>query len=155
MAEKKSDNVSRRKFLDFLLGGSAISVIVGAIYPVFRYLTPPEQETAVVSSVNLGVSSNFKPNSGQIFRFGKKPGIIIRDREGKFRAFFATCTHLDCIVQYDQKEESIWCACHNGRYDINGTNISGPPPKPLPQLKVNILPEGDEVVVTHIEGGNV
>lgn len=155
MANQDSNRKSRRKFIEVFLGGSATAVLAGVAYPLFRYLTPPEQVEAVVSSVNLGSVDSFQLNSGDIFRFGSKPGIIIRDKEGTFRAFYATCTHLDCIVQYDKKEESIFCACHNGRYDLNGSNISGPPPRPLTPLKVNILPESNEVVVTVAEGANV
>jgi len=155
LADHDSNRKSRRKFIEVFLGGSAAAVVAGVSYPLFRYLTPPEQIEVVVSSVNLGSVDNFALNSGDIFRFGSKPGIIIRDTEGKFRAFYATCTHLDCIVQYDKKEESILCACHNGRYDLNGANISGPPPRPLTSLKVNILPESNEVVVTVAEGANV
>ena len=151
MAHDESEKINRRRFLDLFMGGSISAFLIGIIYPVFRYLTPPEQEVAVVSSVKLGQVDDFAFDSGQIFRFGNKPGIIIRDRDGRFRAYYATCTHLDCIVQYDQKTESILCACHNGRYDLNGANISGPPPRPLTPLKVNTLPESNEVMVT-VEG---
>ncbi len=155
MKDKGNKRLVRRKFLNLLLGGSVSAFFFGALYPVFRFLTPPEQEVALVSSVNLGRADSFLLNSGQIFRFGNKPGIIICDRDGRFRAFFATCTHLDCIVQYDTKAESILCACHNGRYDLNGSNISGPPPRPLTPLIVNIHPESDEVIVTMMEGSSV
>lgn len=152
MGENVKNHLTRRKFIDYLITGAGLGVVMGVLYPLFRFLTPPpEQEEAVVSSVNLGLETDFENNSGKIFRFGRKPGLIIRDPGGKFRAYYATCTHLDCIVQYDSKAESIWCACHNGRYDMNGINISGPPPRPLTPLKVNILPDSREVVVTHVE----
>jgi Rieske Fe-S protein len=56
------------------------------------------------------------------------------------------CTHLQCTVQYRSDTQHIWCACHNGHYDLNGRNIAGPPPKPLEQYLVNI--RGDEIVVS-------
>jgi len=145
-------SVSRRRFLDLLLGGTGLAALIGLFYPIFRYLTPPEQEEAVVSSVNLGPAKDFPLNSGKIFRFGNKPGIIIRGSDGKFRAYNATCTHLDCIVQYDAKVEGIWCACHNGRYDINGRNISGPPPRPLTPYAVKIQPGAEEILIASQDG---
>ena len=154
MATHDTTDIGRRKFLDIFLAGSGLAALAGMIYPVFRFFTPPHQEEAVVSSVNLGPAKDFPVNSGKIFRFGNKPGILIRSSDGKFHAFFATCTHLDCIVQYDGKAGDIWCACHGGRYDINGQNISGPPPRPLTTLSVNILPESEEILVTVVsEGG--
>lgn len=155
MADSQPIQPERRKFISVLLGGSLAAVAGAIIYPVFRFLTPPSQEAEIVASVNLGKSADFLPNAGKIFRFGNRPGIIIRGSDSKFRAFFATCTHLDCIVQYDAKAESIWCACHNGRYDLNGLNIAGPPPRPLTPLKVNILPDSDEVIITLTEGKEV
>ena len=153
MASRENADPGRRKFLDLFLAGTGLATVIGALYPIFRYLTPPKQEEAVVSSVNLGPAKDFPNNTGKIFRFGSKPGIIIRGTDGKFRAFNATCTHLDCIVQYDNKGGDIWCACHGGRYDLNGKNISGPPPRPLESLSVNVLPQSGEILVTLAEEG--
>ena len=55
-----------------------------------------------------------------------KPGIIVRDQAGEFHAFSAICTHLGCTVQYRPDNADIWCACHNGHYDVTGRNVSGP-----------------------------
>jgi len=49
-------------------------------------------------------------------------------------------------VQYQEKTHQIWCACHNGFYDVNGKVVSGPPPKPLDEYAVRV--RGDEVVIT-------
>jgi Rieske Fe-S protein len=85
-------------------------------------------------------------NSGKIFKFGSKPGIVVRTDSGELKAFSAVCTHLDCIVQYQPETKQIWCACHNGQYNLNGKNVGGPPPRPLEEFKVNT--RGDEIVVT-------
>jgi Rieske Fe-S protein len=34
-------------------------------------------------------------------------------------------------VQFKAQDTAIWCACHNGVYDLEGRNVSGPPPRPL------------------------
>jgi Rieske Fe-S protein len=49
-------------------------------------------------------------------------------------------------VQYRDEKQEIWCACHNGVYDLNGKNVSGPPPRPLEEYKVNV--KGDQLVVS-------
>ncbi|MFC2150633.1 ubiquinol-cytochrome c reductase iron-sulfur subunit [Calditrichota bacterium] len=151
MNPEDSDLIPRRKFLDYFLAGSGIAVVGGIGYPLVRYFTPMEQEEALISSVNLGLASDFPKNSGKIFKFGSKPGILIHTKDGQFRAFFAKCTHLDCIVQYNDEAGDIWCACHNGHYNLKGINISGPPPKPLTPLQVNITPESNEIIITRGE----
>jgi cytochrome b6-f complex iron-sulfur subunit len=140
------EKVPRRGVLNILLGGSLVALVVAALYPVVRYLIPPRVSEATLSSVLAGKASELQPNQGKIFKFGRKPGILIRTPDGDFRAFIAICTHLDCTVQYRQDWQLIWCACHNGRYDLNGINIAGPPPRPLTPLTVNIM--GDEVYVS-------
>jgi len=140
-------NKKRRNFINYLLGGSVAAFGSMMLYPVVRFLIPPKLPEADVSSVLVGSVSDFPPNEGKLFQFGRKPGLLIRTSEGEFRAFIAICTHLDCTVKYRNDMGIIWCACHNGSYDLNGINIGGPPPRPLTQLKVNI--QGDNIYVSH------
>jgi len=49
-------------------------------------------------------------------------------------------------VQYKADTSQIWCACHNGLYDLAGNVVSGPPPRPLERLTVN--QRGDDIVVS-------
>jgi Rieske Fe-S protein len=139
-------SVNRRKFINIILGGGLIGWIVSTLYPVFSFLKPPKIPEANVASINVGPIALHPPNSSQIIKFGRKPVILIRSESGEFLAFEATCTHLDCIVQYRQDTKQIWCACHNGIYDLTGRNLSGPPPKPLGEFKVNIV--NNEIVVS-------
>jgi len=111
-----------------------------------RFMIPPWIVESSASSVTAAKVSELKPNTGILFKFGSRPGILIATPNGEYRAFTAVCTHLDCTVQYNQEEKLIWCACHNGRYDLTGKNISGPPPRPLEAFTVNV--RGDEIVVS-------
>lgn len=136
---------SRRRFLDYLLGMSAFATLGAIFYPIIRFMAPPHIVEAMQNSVVAAKVSELPPNSGKIFKFGSKPGLIIRTASGELKAFSAVCTHLDCIVQYRSDTKQIWCACHNGQYNLNGENIGGPPPRPLEQYPVN--KRGDDVVV--------
>ena len=137
---------SRRSFLDLLLGSSAVATLGAIFYPIIKFMTPPQIVEAQANSVAVGKNADFATNSGKIFKFGSKPGIIIRTETGDLKAFSASCTHLSCIVQYDPASKQIICACHNGKYDLTGKNIAGPPPRPLEAYTVNV--KGDDVTVT-------
>lgn len=115
------------------------------LYPVIRFLRPPEVPEAPVNEVVAGLISGFAPNSGRLVKFGNKPVLVIRTGEDDWRAFAGTCTHLNCTVQYQSASQQIWCACHNGLYDLNGKVVSGPPPRPLEEYQVRI--RGQEVVI--------
>lgn len=143
--EEKLNN-DRRDFLKLFLTGGLIGVTAITIYPIVSFLNPPRQTEVEVTSVNAGKIDEFKPGDSKIIRFGNKPVIIIRLDDKNFRALSATCTHLDCTVQYKKDEKIIWCACHNGKYDLFGKNISGPPPRPLD--KFNVAIKNDELIVS-------
>jgi cytochrome b6-f complex iron-sulfur subunit len=137
---------SRRRFLDYLLGTSAIATWGAIVYPIFKFMSPPQVIESTENSVVAAKLSEVPVNSGKIFKFGNKPGILVRTPAGELKALSAVCTHLECIVQYRPDTKQIWCACHNGQYNLSGKNIGGPPPRPLEEFKVNT--RGDDVVVT-------
>jgi Rieske Fe-S protein len=140
---ERNSKMSRRRFLDYLLGITSIAWLGTVLYPVIRFFKPPKSAEAVVTSLKVINVSELPPDSGLVFKFGRKPGLLIHTPDGQIKAFDGICTHLDCTVQYSQERQQIWCACHNGRYDLNGINVGGPPPRPLPAFKVNIDESGD------------
>lgn len=140
----------RRNFLNAFLGTSGAVFISALAYPVLKFLTPPEATTESGNEVvSAGKVDEYKNNSGNIVKFGNRPALVVRKPDGEFRAYIAICTHLDCTVQYVPGDHVIWCACHNGKYDLNGINVSGPPPRPLTPLRVNI--QNDEIFISREE----
>jgi len=139
-------STNRRKFLNILLGIGGIGGLSILTYPILSYLKPPKSAKPKVNSVKAGSAAEFPANSYKIVKFGRRPVILVKTDQGKFVALSATCTHLDCIVQYKKNTKQIWCACHNGTYDLNGRNVSGPPPKPLENFAVKII--DDEIIIT-------
>jgi Rieske Fe-S protein len=135
-----------RRWVNVLLGGGLAASVVSFIYPALRYIIPPPVAESTSRSVVAGRAAELKNNSGKIFKFGSKPALLVRMPDGTFRAFTAVCTHLNCTVQYRDDLHQIWCACHNGLYDLEGRNVSGPPPRPLEVYEVHV--QGDDVVVT-------
>jgi cytochrome b6-f complex iron-sulfur subunit len=138
---------ARRRFVNWWLGTTAGAFLVSVLYPVTRYLIPPQIAESTTASVTLPVKlDEVKANTGQIFKFGNRPAIIVRTAAGELKAFSAVCTHLNCTVQYRSDLGHIWCACHNGHFDLNGQNIEGPPPRPLDAFVVNV--RGTQIVVS-------
>ena len=138
--------MKRRTFLDWLvtLSGTALGGFL--LYPVARYLVPPPMPEAATRRVVAAKKDELAAGGFKTFPFGDQPGILIRLQSGEYRAFSAVCTHLNCTVQYRQDVSRIWCACHNGHFDLNGQNVAGPPPKPLESYTVNV--RGSQIVVS-------
>ena len=147
MSDAIDADPDRRRFVNWFLGTSLGAFLLAVLYPVSRYLVPPEVGESTAGTVTLTIKpDDVKPNTGQIFKFGSRPGILVRTASGDLRAFSAQCTHLNCTVQYRADLSHIWCACHNGHYDLNGKNIEGPPPRPLDSFVVNV--RGTQIVVS-------
>jgi cytochrome b6-f complex iron-sulfur subunit len=139
-------DANRRGWIGWLLGGGAAASLASFAYPVLRFVIPPKVSEAPVNEVTAGKATDLLVNSARMIRFGSRPVLLIRTSDSEFRAFDGTCTHLNCTVQYHQEGRQIWCACHNGFYDLNGKVVSGPPPRALAQYEVHL--RGDDVIIT-------
>lgn len=134
----------RRRFVNWLLGSSAGALLASVLYPVLRFIVPPDVPEATTNRVEAGPTNDpeLLEKGFKIVRFGNEPVILIRVADDDFRAYAAVCTHLDCIVEYQRDERRIWCNCHNGAYDLTGQQTAGPPPRPLERFEVNLTSAG-------------
>lgn len=102
--------------------------------PYTRWVTGGE-----VSSVE-----NIAPGEGGILRRGVQLVAVSRGADGALLERSAVCTHLGCIVAWDEGAGNIVCPCHDGRFNpASGAVVSGPPPAPLPPVEVSV--EGNEI----------
>jgi len=138
--------MNRRRFINFFFGGSFVATLAAFLYPVIRYILPPKQTEAVQKKVVAARTGELAPNSAKIFKFGSTPAVLINTQEGKLLAFTAVCTHLTCTVTYETETSTLYCPCHNGRFDMAGHVISGPPPRPLEAFDVEVA--GPDIFVS-------
>lgn len=129
--------ISRRNVLTYaLLGASAVVTTGGILVPVIAYLWPETQGAAVDSApVAVAPIADLPVGKGKVYSVAYKPVMVIRTADG-FHAVSAVCTHLGCIVGWDEKRAVIACPCHAGFFTVTGQVISGPPPAPLKQYQV-------------------
>jgi len=130
--------MNRRTLIHLFLGGSLLGTIGSFLYPVIRYLIPPRQAEAQARRVAAAREGELAPNSARLFKFGSTPALLVHTAEGELRAFSAICTHLTCTVRYEGDTGTLLCPCHNGRFDLSGHVISGPPPRPLEAYEVEV-----------------
>ena len=137
-------NKGRRGFLGWFLGTSTGALVASVFYPVFRFMSPPDVPEATTDQVEAGPTNDpeLVEKGFKIVRFGAEPVILVRVSETDYRAYAATCTHLDCIVEYRKGEQKLWCNCHDGVYDLTGRNVAGPPPRPLQPYDVHVVSKG-------------
>ena len=138
-AAEAPKNDKRRKFLLAAAGGVGVAWAGAAAYPVYKYLAPQpvpdpfgEEGKALVDKITPAEVAN--PGMGKNGGYASRGLIVFRNSEGELKAFDSKCTHAGCNAQF--QGTVIHCNCHGGEYDLTGKNISGPPPKPLTELKV-------------------
>ncbi len=136
--------MNRRDFLKriikifFLSLGFSIILILSYIYPskikqkklIFIYLTD-EESLPKRGIKRFEYKYEIKDKTVTSFVFLKK------DDKG-LTAFSPSCTHLGCLVKWDNIRKEFICVCHGGKFDIDGNVIAGPPPSPLERMPLNI-----------------
>jgi Rieske Fe-S protein len=135
---------TRRQFLNGLLGGWLGGLAGLFLYPVLKFIFPPEREPEQVL-LPLADYGSLEAGAIKNFVWGSKPGMLKKTAGGELLALVGVCTHLDCNVAYLPDKKKFFCACHEGWYDENGINIGGPPSKPLRRLAVTT--EGENLVI--------
>ncbi len=139
-------NPSRRTFLDLLLSASILGWLISIAYPIIRYLKPlPQTGATGPTRLTRDEASKLEQNKFVIVPVSGQRVIVLQASD-QLHAFSAKCTHEGCTVTYQPGQSVIWCPCHDGRFDLNGRVISGPPPQPLAKYAVQRQPDGGIVV---------
>jgi quinol---cytochrome c reductase iron-sulfur subunit, bacillus type len=72
---------------------------------------------------------------------------LVRQADGGLVAFDPRCTHASCAYDWSADRASFQCRCHDGQFGLDGTVLSGPPPRPLDRFPVRQTAAGIELVV--------
>ncbi len=92
---------------------------------------------------SVELSSIKNSEAGIVKLDGKKCGAY-RDESGKLYLVSAECTHLKCMVLWNNDEKSWDCPCHGSRFTYEGKVINGPANFDLPAYNENaVLTEPD------------
>ena len=133
----------RRKFLFTMLGGLGALIGAASAWPVFRFLSPIEaggsgDKVIVARGDVAGGKAHF-------FQYHGKPAVVLQPAPGEFVALSAVCTHLGCVVAWQEQAGEFLCPCHGGRFSAAGQVLGGPPPAPLETLAVEL--DGDQLKI--------
>ena len=127
--------ISRRRLIGYAWIGASVVVIGELIGGTFAFLWPRRKQATGENVSIVGKVTDFKV--GEVIPFRKEKTFIIRT-EGGFMAISAVCTHLNCIVNWNQILKRFECPCHGAKFNQMGEVIEGPPPRPLDLYKLQI-----------------
>ena len=136
--------VQRRQFTKFLVLTS-FGMVAGNAWILLKAVTGEERHEW--PRAVIGRASEIAPGTVRFFTYPEAtdPCILVRRTNGEFTAFSQKCTHLSCAVYYAAEKDRLECPCHEGYFSAsNGRVLQGPPPRPLPQVRLE--QNGDDLV---------
>ncbi len=142
MAENNDKKISRRTFLDYLIGGSVVVSFLAVLAGILTYIYPPKKEGGAekAEKVEVGPLADLPVGKAKPVDFQGKNVMVMNVKAGLF-AVDMRCTHLGCMVEWEEGSLTLKCPCHAAFFDYQGKVISGPAPKPLPLYKVEVANE--------------
>ena len=129
----------RRGFLVWLTRSFLGLWAVGGAAAITAYMRPPERHGSNSENVvRVGLLDGLRVGEARMVRHGVTPFFVIRLDGARVIAVSAVCTHVRCILGFDREKKASVCPCHDGRFDLAGHVLSGPPQRPLPTYSVSI-----------------
>lgn len=154
--DKKTSGDRREFFVKLGIGGG-IAALAGQAVASLRSLVPNVSYDAP-TTVKVGMPHDFPDG----MKFLPDQRLFVFRDGATFHAVSAVCTHLGCTVRAEALSQPetktvdgkplklthrFLCPCHGSRYNGDGTNVSGPAPKPLAWYHLSIAPEDGQLVV--------
>jgi arsenite oxidase small subunit len=146
-------DTARRRFLKALIVFSGALVL----FPLERlsaFLL--ERKSGMISYPRMKVANTSEVAAGDslLFTYPHKdrPAVLVHLASGDFVAYDAICTHLGCQIHFDKEtikgwesnKDNLFCPCHGGVFDpLHGEVLAGPPPRPMPKIKLELDTNGD------------
>ena len=146
--------INRRKFMEvgiYTIGGtiaaaSSVALATFAVGPSFKKDKSKwiEVELEADADKDAGferVVLEYDTKDGWLTNTERTLAYVKRTKVDEVIAISAGCTHLGCIVTWDEDKNIFQCPCHDGRFDADGNVIAGPPPAPLDRHKTKVEDE--------------
>jgi cytochrome b6-f complex iron-sulfur subunit len=131
----------RRDFLTMAWQGMTGLAALSAGYIGLRFLNSRTEDNPFGGVIVAGAPDEFAPGSVTPFPEGRF--YLIRAADGGFMALYRQCTHLACVVLWDDGQ--FRCPCHGSAFAANGDVLNPPAPRPLVCFPITI--EGNRLRV--------
>ncbi len=139
----------RRKTLGVIIGVLNAAVAIPILGPVLGFISAPlarrqePQWVSVLNDAELGEGSTQEVDFSLVVKDGfrtsnRRYSIYVHRSADGVKAFFPSCTHLGCRVEYQEDNERYFCPCHGGVFSADGAVVAGPPPRALDEFETKV-----------------
>jgi len=146
---KAPQDPSRRRFLKsvtyglgaattLFIGGVVVSAAVG---PTLReeprqWVRIDKMDDIAVGRVKT-VNIAYTEHKGFYTNKNKEPLMVWR-RPDELVVYSSECPHMGCRIHWDEEKQLFLCACHGGTFDLDGSVVAGPPPRPMYRYRFKV-----------------
>lgn len=146
----EGDGISRRSFLTWAIAGLGGTIAAALGGTGLGYFISPIFQKREEDWVDVGRSQDFKPGKPFLVEFTqrlrdawvttekKSSAWVLTSNSKDFIVFDPRCTHLGCPFRWDEKKNQFLCPCHTAAFAVDGSVVSGPPPRPLDRFPVKV-----------------
>ena len=147
MEKDKGPKQSRREFLiKFGVFGALLVGVTAFTRNLYLFFTPSKKKKTFHKYL-VGKVDEIPIGKAKEIMIQKKPVFVVHLEDG-FKVFSGICTHLGCIVKWEENKDRFYCPCHKGVFAKTGVVLEGPPPAPLDQFTVEM---DDNLVFVQVE----
>ncbi|MEE8389417.1 MAG: Rieske 2Fe-2S domain-containing protein [Anaerolineae bacterium] len=129
--------ISRRELLSYAWGAATALFVIEIGGVVIAFSMPRFKEGEFGGRFEAGTVDRFDEGSVTLFREGKF--FLVRQGGERFIALYQVCTHLGCLVRWDEDNQAYRCPCHGGKFAKDGAYISGPPPRSMDRFAIEVV----------------
>ena len=136
MAQTESKQ-SRREFLfRFGIVGAVFVAIGTFVVNVFGFVFPAKREKTFHKYL-VAKEGEIPVGKAKEITLSNQPVFVVHLESG-YKVFSGVCTHLGCIVRWEEQKGRFYCPCHAGIFSKTGEVTGGPPPRPLDEYEVQM-----------------
>jgi len=151
------NSINRRELMIRLGTGAGVAALAGQAVASLRSLVPNVSYDAP-TTVKLGLPAEFPDG----LKFLPDLRLFVFREGNTFHAISAVCTHLGCTVRAEALPQTVekqvegrplrlthrfLCPCHGSQYAGDGSNVSGPAPRPLAWYQLSTSLDDGQLVV--------
>lgn len=148
MSDEQTPESSRRDVLKLMWGATAWTAAGASGFMGLRFLASRQIDSPFGEVITAGLVEDFPP--GTVTPFNAGQFYLVRAEDGGFLALYRKCTHLDCIVLWEEEEQRFFCPCHGSIFEEDGAVVNPPAPIPLIRFPVDIDDRGRVKVDTGV-----
>ncbi len=134
MSDQTSPSINRQDFLRITLQAAGVLAVGQVSFLGLRYLASRKPDSLFGGEVTAGQIIEFPPGTVTLFETARF--FLVCFADGGLLALHTRCTHLACVVSWDDAAQKFLCPCHGSQFERNGTVVNPPAPRPLDRFPI-------------------